>query len=78
MSRRLGAPRLKTRILEILDHRIQVCRDAERRYAEMVDAGGGVLGSVELAKRSEATERSARMEAELIRREVAELTPANR
>lgn len=72
--RRYGAARLKRTILEMIDRRVTACRQAEERYVAMAEEpGGGLLGSVELAKRSAATERSARFEAELIRRCVAEL-----
>lgn len=72
--RRMGARRIKQSILTMVDHRIKVCREAEARYEAMAtEATGGMLGSVDLALRSAATERSARMEAELIRRFIADL-----
>lgn len=76
--RPLGARRLKIAALAICDRRIEACKIAESRYRAMVDAGGGILGSLELAKLSEATERSARMEVELIRQQIAALTVSAR
>lgn len=71
--RPLGSRRLKQAALAICDRRIKFCKAAEARYAAMARAGGGILGTVELARQSEATERSARMEVEHIRRLIAEL-----
>jgi hypothetical protein len=72
--RNYGAKRLKATILDMIDRRISACREAEERYTALENCrDGGFLGSVELASRSAATERSARMEAELIRRFVADL-----
>jgi hypothetical protein len=69
-----GPVRLKTAILAAIDERVRVCRLAEERYTVMAcEQNGGVLGSVELATQAVATERSARMEAELIRAFVASL-----
>jgi len=77
-NRPLGPQRLKAAALAIVDARVKACREAEGRYTEMVDQGGGDLGSLELAQRSLATERSARMEAECIRRYIEELPAAKR
>lgn len=77
--RPLGAPRLKAAVLAICDRRVRACQAAEQRYADLAEQpNGGILGSVELARRSEATERSARMEAELIRDLIAGLHEAKR
>lgn len=73
-GRGYGPARLKAAVLAVLDERIRVCADAERKYAALAqEPNGGILGSVEIAKLSEATERSARLEVELIRRHVAGL-----
>lgn len=73
-TRRYGAARLKRAVLAILDQRIAACRSAEAKYDAMAkEPGGGVLGSAALAKLSASTERSARLEAQLIRDRVAEL-----
>lgn len=58
-----GAKRLKAKVLAIIDHRIAVCRAELARY----EAEGSSLQS---------SERAAVFEAELLRRQIAELPAA--
>lgn len=73
-TRRMRAHRIKLAALAYINERISACLKAEERYLNLSrEPNGGMLGSVDLAERAAATERSARMEAELIRNFIAAL-----